>query len=100
MAKSASSNNLARALALTTPPTSGETIIWSLYDDLSIWLCITFVPYTLSTGTLKNPCIWSECNSMVKILSAPALCNISATNLALIGTLSDLTLLSCLAYPK
>ena len=48
----------------------------------------------------KKPCICSEWSSTVRTLSIPDLSNISAITLALIGTLSDLTLLSCLAYPK
>lgn len=57
----------------------------------------TGVAKMLSTGTLKNPWIWSAWRSMVSTRSIPALVSISATTLAVMGTLADRTRRSCLA---
>ena len=54
----------------------------------------------LSTGKAKKPCNCSEWISNVITLDMPTFDSMSATTFALIGTLADLTRLSCLAYPK
>ena len=54
----------------------------------------------LSTGISKKPWIWSECRSIVRSRSTPALDNIFATTFAVIATRADLGLLSCLEYPR
>ena len=88
---------LAIALALTTPPTSGETTTTglSLYRS-SIFLINTGAANRLSVGISKNPCIWPACKSIVNILSAPALVIRFATSFAEMGVLGP-DFLSCLA---
>ncbi len=87
----------AMALALTTPPISGET---ATKFPISYFSFISFEKTgpakRLSVGISKKPCICSACKSNVKTLSAPAVVIKLATNFADIGVLGP-GFLSCRA---
>ena len=94
------SNFFPKALALSTPPTSGATqIILLLLIFLLICLAKIGVAKRLSTGISKKPWICPACKSTVTTLSAPAFVIKLETNFAEIEVLGT-TLRSCLAYPK
>ncbi len=94
------SNFLARALVLSTPPTSGATQIkFFLFKCFLTCRAKIGVAKRLSTGISKNPCICQACKSTVTTLSAPALVIRFETNFADIEVLGA-TFRSCLAYPK
>jgi hypothetical protein len=81
-------NLLAIALALTTPPISGDTATRFDKSNCSfISLENTGPANKLSVGMSKKPCICSACKSTVKTLSAPAVEIKLATSLAEIGVL-------------
>ena len=65
------SSFLPKALALSTPPTSGATQIkFLLFIFFLICLEKIGVAKRLSTGMSKKPCICPECKSTVTICSA------------------------------
>ena len=87
------------ALALTTPPISGETAVkLSTEYFLPMSFEKTGPANKLSVGISKNPCICSACKSIVKTLSAPAVVIKLATSFADIGVLGP-GFRSCRAYP-
>ena len=89
----------ANFLALVTLPRSGDTTTTSSCSSNPFSMkCSANIgdPNKWSTGILKYPWICDACKSIVNTLSAPAAVNMSATNLAVIGSL-DFAFLSCLA---
>lgn len=90
----------ASALALTTPPTSGDTTIIFLLLYFSLTSrAIVGIANRLSVGISKNPCICPACRSSVIARLAPACVMRFATSFADIGVRGP-GFLSCLAYPK
>ena len=88
---------LPKALALSTPPTSGETqtkLLVLIFFYMS--LANIGVENKLSTGMSKKPWIWPACKSRVNTLFAPAFVIRFETNFADIAVLGT-TFLSCLA---
>src|SRR3989344_6442031 len=99
MASPVAFNLLAKAVAIGTPPLSGEATTKFLSFNFLILGTRQKLAYKLSQGVDTKPCSWSEWISTVQILFAPA-CSISlATTDEEIGTLGR-SFLSCLAYPK
>ena len=84
----------AMAFGLTTAPMSGDTTIRFSYSQARMSSFSTGDPYTLSTGQVKKPWICSACRSTVSTLSTPTVTIMSATTLAVIGTLDERTLRS------
>mmetsp|Transcript_13665 Transcript_13665/g.38485 ORF Transcript_13665/g.38485 Transcript_13665/m.38485 type:complete len:288 (-) Transcript_13665:535-1398(-) len=100
MARGASFRSLAKARALATPPTSGETTTRSSpMSLLARYSRRTGCPNTWSTGMSKYPTHCRLCKSSARTLSAPASVSKLATSLAVMASLPE-AFLSALAYPK